>query len=532
MMRRNASSIVFIISILVLFQFFGVSFCSNLEKSPSRVFSPSFPRIVLFSWDGVQYNHFTQLYSAGGLPNVKKLTNEGIFVKAYITDHDTTTNPGHVALLTGSGGPDICPDDLTVLEKIEDWNSSWVTGCIAGKSKFSDTIFPSYVYSDVDYWYAGDVYSNVCADLAIDFVKSYSASSFFLFVHFRDPDSAGHSYGENSQQYEDALVECDTQMGRILSALDSQGILNSTAIVLTADHGFMEGGKGHETSPYPTGDPNTYTTFIVCNQGTVEPLGWGWDQNDVAPTLYSLMGIGDYSSRFLFLKGFALWDRAYGLARRYAESFLVNGTAFNVFIVSNSTVSNIAFNQTDKNISFESVGGSFSNVTIPRQMLDEAFLVVIDGVRASCALTSDSTCSYLFFTYSGDAHEVRIWNPVFVPVNVRICPKSLNLRSQGKWITGYIKPPEGYSVSDIEVSTILLNNTVPAERSDVQDGALMVRFDKGDIKDLIRDVLDAMYGNVTLTITGEFSDGTLFEGSDTIRTIDKQAVDTIMSLLF
>jgi len=131
--------------------------------SLSRGFSQSFSHVILFSWDGVQDNHFMQLYNAGGLLNVKKLADEGVLTKAYITDHDTTTNPGHVTLLTGSGGPDICPDDLTVWEEIENWNNSWMTGSIAGKSKFSDTIFPSYVYDDVDYWYASDVYSNTCA---------------------------------------------------------------------------------------------------------------------------------------------------------------------------------------------------------------------------------------------------------------------------------------------------------------------------------------------------------------------------------
>jgi len=523
MMKRSASILGFILFILVSFSFFGICFSSNIEMSLSGGFSQSFSRIILFSWDGVQYNHFMQLYNAGDLPNVKKLADEGVFAKAYITDHDTTTNPGHVTLLTGSGGPDICPNDLTVWEKIEEWNNSWVTGSIAGKSKFSDTIFPSYVYNDVDYWYASDVYSNTCADLAINFVQSYSASSFFLFVHFRDPDSAGHSYGENSPQYEDALVKCDTQMGRVLSILDSQDILNSTAIVLTTDHGFMEGETGHETPPYPNGDPNTYTTFIICNQGTIEPLSWGWDQNDAAPTLYSLMGINDYSSRFPFLKGFALWDRTYGLARRYTESFVVNETTFHVFTVSNSTVSNIAFNQTEKKIGFESIGGSFSDVSIPVNLLDEAFILLIDGVRASYTLTGDATFSYLYFKYSGDAHEVEIVGTKIRTVGVKINPKFLNLRSQGKWITALIEFPKGYNVTDIDISSIRLNDTVSVELKPIEigDQDLMVKFNMIAVTNYILSRLENVnrFATVKLTITGKLKDGIPLKGSDLIKTI-------------
>ncbi|MCJ7423091.1 hypothetical protein MUP01_02335 [Candidatus Bathyarchaeota archaeon] len=104
-------------------------------------------------------------------------------------------------------------------------------------------------------------------------------------------------------------------------------------------------------------------------------------------------------------------------------------------------------------------------------------------------------------------------------------PDTLNLRSSGKWITAYIELPEGHNVADIDASTVLLNETVavdfsaPTTVGDYDgDGVpdLMVRFDRAAVSDLILSQ-DITSGNVVLTIRGRLCDGTIFEGSDTIR---------------
>jgi hypothetical protein len=49
-----------------------------------------------------------------------------------------------------------------------------------------------------------------------------------------------------------------------------------------------------------------------------------------------------------------------------------------------------------------------------------------------------------------------------VEATIDIGPDTLNLKSKGKWITAYIELPEGYDVADIDATTVLLNDTVPA----------------------------------------------------------------------
>jgi len=122
---------------------------------------------------------------------------------------------------------------------------------------------------------------------------------------------------------------------------------------------------------------------------------------------------------------------------------------------------------------------------------------------------------------------------VIVPATLDVDPTSLNLRSEGKWITAYIELPEGYDVNDLNVSTIMLNGTVLAELSPIAIGDydndtipdLMVKFNKTeDISYILANVnmtelIEERFMTLALTITGKLYDRTPFQGSDTIKII-------------
>jgi len=106
----------------------------------------------------------------------------------------------------------------------------------------------------------------------------------------------------------------------------------------------------------------------------------------------------------------------------------------------------------------------------------------------------------------------------------------LNLKSKGNWITAYIELPDGYNVSDIDVSRIRLNGTISAELEPIAIGDydndavpdMMVKFNRTDVIDYVLSK-GVEYGNVTLTITGQVvSTGKpartiAFEGSSDIK---------------
>ncbi len=120
---------------------------------------------------------------------------------------------------------------------------------------------------------------------------------------------------------------------------------------------------------------------------------------------------------------------------------------------------------------------------------------------------------------------------------VDIDPDTLNLKGKGRWITAYIELPEGYDVNDINVSTILLNDTVPAELHPTEVGDydedgipdLMVKFDRDEVISLIESNLNTRERvcTVTLTITGKLYDGTRFQGRDSIRVLIVRKGDPI-----
>jgi hypothetical protein len=125
-------------------------------------------------------------------------------------------------------------------------------------------------------------------------------------------------------------------------------------------------------------------------------------------------------------------------------------------------------------------------------------------------------------------HFGKTTDATVITATVNICPHSLSLHCKGKWITAFIELPEEYSPLDINVSTILLNATIPAESKPVCiwdhdcDGilALMVKFDRQQVIDLILKncQFTGKFGKATLTITGELESVT-FQGSDTIKII-------------
>lgn len=80
--------------------------------------------------------------------------------------------------------------------------------------------------------------------------------------------------------------------------------------------------------------------------------------------------------------------------------------------------------------------------------------------------------------------------------------------------------PNGYDVSEIDISSIRLNETIPAEPCPINvgdydnDGVedLMVKFDMQAVKSIL------IVGTQTIIITGTVS-GIQFQGTDTIKVI-------------
>jgi hypothetical protein len=111
-----------------------------------------------------------------------------------------------------------------------------------------------------------------------------------------------------------------------------------------------------------------------------------------------------------------------------------------------------------------------------------------------------------------------------IPADIDFEPDTFNINSKGKWITAYIELPGEYDVSDIDVPTVQLDNVIYAESKPTEIGDydndgipdLMLKFNRSSVQEILE------VGNeVEITVTGELTDGTPFEGKDEIRVIEK-----------
>ena len=125
------------------------------------------------------------------------------------------------------------------------------------------------------------------------FAARWPSQAFPLtFVHFGDPDRAGHSRGWMGLDYLDAVRQADAGVERILDTLREAGTLEDTAVIVTADHGGS--GYGHYSFLSPNRAENVTIPWICVGPGV--PRGLRIDRvvrtYDTAPTALAFLGLG------------------------------------------------------------------------------------------------------------------------------------------------------------------------------------------------------------------------------------------------
>lgn len=120
-----------------------------------------------------------------------------------------------------------------------------------------------------------------------------------------------------------------------------------------------------------------------------------------------------------------------------------------------------------------------------------------------------------------------------IPAEITLDPGVLNPRCNGKWITCYLELDEGYDVRAIDGATVTLDD-IPAVTGKYgwaapqanacnvadydADGVLerMVKFEREAVQAIVEPP------ETTVTIKGQLTDGTSFEGTAVLRVLDKK----------
>jgi hypothetical protein len=298
--------------------------------------------IVLIGWDAAQRNHVKECLGRNELPNLKKLSDEGAFVEIDV-EGTTDTKAGWSQILTGyyptvtgvysNGQYQPVPKGLSIFERLEKHfgTDKFVTVAVIGKKGHVGEINPPQkirldskdeqkekakkesekpvqpgagkkpvgriieengvkyrlvpgspyynMYTALEVWEFGLMEDEKVGTRALELLEKYKDKPFFFFVHFATVDHQGHKFGENSKEYNDALISNDLWTGRIIEKLKKLGLYDKTLVYVTADHGFDEDKTGHSNAPYVS---------LATNDKKVMRNGL---RQDVAPTILERFGM-------------------------------------------------------------------------------------------------------------------------------------------------------------------------------------------------------------------------------------------------
>lgn len=194
------------------------------------------------------------------MPVLKKLAAEGAVTWSAQTIFPPKTLPSHTSMLTGVG-PEKHRVDWntytpirgkvkapTIFALAKQHDASLVTAMFPGKQKFrhlwqrgSPDVFDyNGPQTDVPLPPNEEIEKLVIpAQTVAKNVSAYigAAKPNLCFIHFPDPDSAGHKSGWGSPEQKEAFKVSDQALGQIVKAIEKAGIASSTVILISADHG-------------------------------------------------------------------------------------------------------------------------------------------------------------------------------------------------------------------------------------------------------------------------------------------------------
>ncbi len=208
------------------------------------------PRLVLlFSWDGLRPDAIEKAPA----PHLMRLIREGAYCPTAQTIFPSATLPAHTSMITGLTVEKhrVLWNDYIPLLRIRHktvldlaWEAGMECAIAAGKRKFyhfhEDRKLETYIGEKPDgqgHWPAKNL-----VDPILDYLKAKRPR--LLFIHFRDPDSAGHRHGWMGEEQMAAIRSADEALARILAAIDEDDHYRGrTTVIVTSDHGGQ--GKTH-----------------------------------------------------------------------------------------------------------------------------------------------------------------------------------------------------------------------------------------------------------------------------------------------
>jgi len=250
------------------------------------------PNIVIILADDLGYGDLACYGSSIPTPNIDRLAREGVRFTDFHSN-GAVCSPTRCALMTGRyqqragisglarGDHGMSPNEFTVAEALK--SAGYATG-MSGKWHLGETPefnpvkqgfdeFKGQLGGRIDYfthraagkaghldWWNGvdaleekGYSTTLIADHSIEFIKRSKSKPFFLYVAFNAPHTPLQFPGATDEKDPDAyrkVVEwMDKESGRILAALQEEGLADNTFVFFLSDNGGHEGIQGCSNKP-------------------------------------------------------------------------------------------------------------------------------------------------------------------------------------------------------------------------------------------------------------------------------------------
>ena len=259
-----------------------LSLTQTITPSPTAIFSPSptakvedvlpeptatllpeeIKRVLIISYDGMR----PDAIAAAPMDNLLELIKTSAYtITNAITIAYPSTLPSHAAMLSG-----LCMAKNGILldryykymgysKGVDIFDLAHAAGMrtvmVVSKDKLRQLAEPETT----------DVFEIRYGESAVskEAVAQISQGFGLMFVHFAGADLRGHKYGWMSDAQFTVLREGDEALGNILTALDENGLRNSTLIIITADHG------GHDRNHIGVVDEDFHIPWIASGPGII-----------------------------------------------------------------------------------------------------------------------------------------------------------------------------------------------------------------------------------------------------------------------
>lgn len=471
-------------------------------------------------------------------------TASGIFQSSWSFDWKATSSPGtvtmNVATLSANGDGKSTSDDL--------WNLASLSITVESPAEIHDVAITSVTPS------ATEVVAGQPVDIEVTSENQGTETETFDVTALRDSTEIGkETVTLNSGQTTTVTFEWDTT-----GVAEGSYTISAKASILegetdTADNFLSDGTLNVVVPPVAsftfspsTPSVNETVSFDASSStpdgGTIDSYNWDFGDGTSGfgvTVTHAYSSAGEYTVTLVVEDSNELTDSE--------EKTVTVGVAVvhDIAIKDVTVVPNLimASESVDISVTLENQGTESENFDINVYANGDLIETRVNIVLASGSITTESfiwdTTGVADGVYAISAQvpeiegETDIDDNSFVDGAVKVTsvlsltldvdPDTLNTRSHGRWITAYIELPEGYNVSDIDLSSVLLNGSISAEfkPSEVgdhdNDGTLdlMAKFDRGALLELIENVTgDRIILNVSCQVSG-----TLFEGYDSIRKI-------------